>query len=215
MTAMIETTAYKFIESVVAAYRRLTSYRDIGIVRGWNDRTRTEDIFCTHFARPSRYRFDFLSSHPHPDLRQHTIYHAIVSDENRVLSYMRPVDSRAQLSEEVSLGEAVAKLTGVSLGAAYVVPRLLIDDIPGGSIRDFHEHRWDDDVVISGVPCKQVHCVSPIGQCTIAIEMASLLIRRIHNSGQDFEVEETRSDILTNCKVDENLFREPVAELLP
>jgi hypothetical protein len=211
---VIDINALKLVESVAKAYSGLATYRDAGQVRAWSEHMGTKDFFSTRFRRPSFYRFDYLSFHPYLELPDTTIYHGVVLNGGRVFSYTRHFDSEASVIEVRSIEDAVARITGESFGAAYVVARLLLDGLPGPSLRDFEEIRLAEDILVSGVPCRQVHCTSPMGQCVVAIETASLMIRCISNTTPQFQTEELRTEVLTNCKIDGGVFDEPFEEEL-
>jgi hypothetical protein len=209
-----DTSALSLVDSVVDAYSQLRSYQDAGEVRTWNDRTKTLDRFATHFISPEHYRFDYLATHPFQEIPEATIYHAIVANASGVFSYTHLFDSLPVVAKQESMAMAIAKLTGESMGAAYVVPRLLLKGVAGPTLREFEGIRLLEDAVVGGVECKQLACRTPLGQCVIAIEKVSRLIRRIYNRGADFEVEEMRTRLSGDRDVDKSIFDQPVTELL-
>ena len=211
---MIQNDAMSLVDSVIETYRHLKTYRDAGLVSAWNERTRTDDMFSTQFLSPQRFRFDYLSSHPDPELSGEAIYHGIVLNELGVFSYIRHFDSKGNMTEVRSIGDAVARLAGVSFGAVHMIARLLLDEVPGMSLRDFVGFRLAEDLVVSGIPCKHVHCSTPMGQSVLAIESASLLIRRVTHNNPKFQCEESRSEVSINGDIDEKVFVEPFVESL-
>jgi hypothetical protein len=203
-----------FLNSVSTLYQTIRSYRDLGSVCAWSERSRVVEHFSTQIVRPDRFRFDYLSPLPMNGKEGDSIYHGIVMAGSRVTSYSRIPSASAERDKELSLADAISRVTGETLGAAYHVPRLLLKEIPGVPLIDYEDWRSEDDAVIAGIQCRQLSCNGPVGRCLVAFDRDALLIRRITTKTPTFQSQETRSEIQVNAPIDNDVFEEPFVESL-
>ncbi len=119
--------ADQILARVATAYAECRSYRDEGVVTTtfYNGRKRTERLpFSTRFVRPDGFLFEFRSRRGEDDWDQYAIWNE--SGQTRSWWSIRP---GVEIAKTLRL--ALAGATGVSSGAAFRVPHLLMPTLGG------------------------------------------------------------------------------------
>ena len=106
------------------------------------------------------------------------------------------------VKREKSLRLAVARATGVSLGAAHTIPALLMPEIGGNSILDLHRISVNAEVA-EGIRCYRLNGYKPRGISELLISSDDLLILRVRESSYETE---SRNDIRINQAIDPGIF---------
>jgi len=172
----------------------------------------TQDFFSTQFLSPNRFRFDYLSPHPHKDLQFATTYHMVAYDGVDAFTYMRPFNGSTIVTREKSLSAALASMAGISRCAIYSVATMLLDRIEGPSFLDLESLRFDSDITLGDIVCYQLVGTRDSIQFGIAIDKHSLMIRRVSMMDQEFESHELRFGIIANQAINDSIFRPPFEE---
>lgn len=107
-------------EDVAASYAALVRYADDGRVTFRAKNERVAARFETQFERHARFRFELRLSNDNESS-------AVEWDGGRI----RAVGPMFRPQTASTLAKAIACLTGVSFGAAYVVPQLLLGNAVG------------------------------------------------------------------------------------
>lgn len=209
---MPATTAQELLRDVVARYAAMSSYTDSGVVRQWfkaSDAPR-ETQFSTSFRRPAFFRFEFSSPHPFPPLRHIITKHVVGSDGKTAYSLTKEHEGTPRLETEESLSMAVAGATGISVGAAHTIGRLLFHEVGGVSLLDLTDPRFNEETEIDGLSCYSVIARHPKGpELELWIETDTLVLRKFIKGYGEVPTEELRHNIRVDEQVDLSVFGIP------
>jgi hypothetical protein len=106
--------------------------------------------FCTHFRRPSLFRFEWTHAFRDRYGRDRTTHELVMCDGKQV--YTRDHNGTAEKQSSLSL--AIAGATGISFGAAHTVPVMLIEEVGGFLLEELEE------LTVSERPFEGIHCYS-------------------------------------------------------
>ena len=167
------------------AYASCKTYRDSGVVENVFTNTKGERIqlvpFTTVFVRPNRFRFEFNSQ-----ITPNKNYRYIVwCSGKEVQSWW---DAKPGVVREDSLIMALAKATGVSSGAAFTVPTLLMPEINlGWRLTDLIAAKRVKDAKSGKWECYRIDgkFIDTTKTMKLWIDKQSFLVRRI-DSQKDF-----------------------------
>lgn len=132
------------INAMADRYSSCDSYTDSGWVDFIaSDEAEQRSRFTTHFIRPNKFAFEWQECGPNGAKVEH--YTKLISDGVKV--YMQA--PQEQMEEKLGLSIALAGATGSSVGAAYIVPPLLIDSVrtAGKNLLDLVELRLLEDAI--------------------------------------------------------------------
>lgn len=164
--------ATELLQRVCARYASATTYRDTGVVRR---KGRADLSFSTLYDR-GRLRFEYTATFP-----PGTLYRQKMIGDDRGAVVFTWLDEKAPQPPEpiATLEVAVARLTGVSSGAAHRVPILLLPQLGGWSWIQLQDPVLLDDGVVEGHPCYVLEGRHVKGDRErLFIDKASLLVRR-------------------------------------
>lgn len=149
-----------FIQDTVATYRAMSSYQDRGRSVQTLKSTPDDDEpamatvdFATAFRRPNKIRFSWTKTYNFMDDRAPS-KEELGSDGSKVWSW-NSTDSAPEAEE--SIGMAVAGATGVTYGAAHMIPRLLTDDVHGFRIDQLKHLKILRSERLEGIDCYVLH----------------------------------------------------------
>jgi hypothetical protein len=169
------TNPIEIMERMVATYRVAATYVDRGVVEvatiSNGDRNSTMKHFTTAFVRPDNFRFEFrIDNDPQ---RAYVVW----SDGNQTLTswYVEPGVVDADV-----LGRAIAGATGVSSGAAVIVPNMLIPDVvEAQSIFELEDMRLVGNEVVEGTACWRIRGFNAMGERDVWIDQHTHLLRKM------------------------------------
>jgi hypothetical protein len=201
-------SATQVLRNVVATYQSLTSYRDRGVsittsANGTEVPERRLE-FETLFTRPGKLRFAWDEETSHWPGNTHYV---IWSDGTSAWSSFAHTDNTPERQESLAL--AVCSATGISAGAAHVIPKLLMTEIYGLRIDDLENYSVTGEESIDGVECVQLTAYYRSGaRSTVWVGRDDNLIRRIITDHAGTEQIETRTAIVVNSEIGDSAFRE-------
>jgi hypothetical protein len=189
------------------AYRDVTSYQDSGAVftRLRHDEEPSELRFQTWFARPLNFRFDWRDHHPYPPLR-HIVTNYSIRATGEIASAWQDDPHHEEAN---SLSMAIAGATGISQGAAYEIPNLLMPEIVAGhGFERLGGLAYEGAEQREGVLC---HVVSGHdrhqGATRLWIGVDDWFVRTMWNSfPNDLTSEQIHRDIVVNGLIPPNVF---------
>ncbi len=203
--------AEEIIKKMEKKYSSCASYRDTGVVTTVfnqdSGKTRTAEVlFNTYLVRPDRFRFDWRSKHPIPNapFRQSVVWH----NGKSAYLYLEP----DMYEPMVDLKMAIAGATGVSDGAAYHVPLMLLPDLDGSLSSRTSSPKLVGEETFEGVECYVIEIVLRGKQPqTMWIGKQDFLLRRVHQEkkNDDFSTvrDEIHRKIVLNGEIEEELFQ--------
>lgn len=173
--------AATIMEIMAQTYSSSSTYRDTGAVSnktsilGIDIEALSEPIrFSTAFVRPDRFRFEFEYQFSERDWYRYVVH----ADPTGARTTW---DIEPGITEEQSLGLALAGATGVSRGAAHTIPALLIPETVGGwRLTELESLSRIGNGVINGRECLKIRGEHPAGPPVIIwIDPETFLIKRI------------------------------------
>lgn len=187
-------------------YAAISSYQDTGVVLSQvaDEEFVSETKFSTFFARPNRFRFDWLRHHPYPPLKHITSRHRIWQNPSGVF-YWNQDDHDPESFSDVSFAIAGAK--GVSENASYTVPSMLFGVDPVFA-SDHLTVQTITDGETEGIPCR---CIlandSRKRSYSLYIGRDDLLLHRVSSSVMDdWSSDEIHRDIRIDQAISEDVF---------
>lgn len=171
-------SAADLMNKMAAAYKDAKSYRDQGkvvtVYKGSVAPTSTKP-FSTLFVRPSQFRFEFSDKFPTGQSSRMVIWTDAAPTKAKRWWSIQP-----GVTDE-TLDLAIASATGVSSGAAHMVPTLLLpDDLTGSTLAKAPNPKLLGDEDVDGSPCHKLQ-VDDVrgGPITIWIDQKTFLLRKI------------------------------------
>ncbi len=196
--------AASILRASEAAYAKLQTYQDVGVVRT----TVGGDVsFDTAFVRPWRFRFAWTAGHPFILLRCMGITGIVRADGPRVTMWRKVFGDEPTEKVEPSLAVAVAGATGVSMGSAHTIATLLMphlwDEEPfGASVLALSSPRLLDDQPIDRTPCRHLAGLSSRGDpMELWIGTEDHLLRRFDVTLGDFSFSEIHRELRVDAPV--------------
>jgi hypothetical protein len=160
----------KTLEQASKAYSSADIYRDRGLVTFATlpadaVAARPEYHFTTEFGRATGLRFRF-------------------SGPQVCVELSAPKEGPIELTGAGfgggTIDEAIARLTGITFGAAHVIPRLLLPELLGGhSILEPESSEEAGEEMVDGQPCAVVRAISGQRITTIWIGLSDFSIRQL------------------------------------
>jgi len=207
---MISTDPRAVLEAVVARYAALASYADRGAVhRRLREGAPLLSLpFTTRFKKPAWFRFEFSAPHPYPPLSHIVTRHVVGFDGRGAYRLTQRTGRALQIDAPPDLARAIVRATGISAGAVHRIARLLLPEVPGVSLLDLTDVRFNADTAIGAVACHAIAARYPGGGALeLWIEKHTRLVRRVLEVGPELDSSEMREDI----RVDEPLSDEAFA----
>lgn len=213
-------TVDSIMRKMVKAYADASSYQDEGVTLSHDPAKPGPDqiLFATLFKRPTLFRFDWTSHHPHPPLRHLKTYAVTWADGTGIYTYRQPPTPASgttspalatTLRDEPSMRSAIAGATGVSRSSAHHVLRLLSADVSGFAISQLQSPALAGTDEIEGVTCYHLTGTHPRGgTIRFWVGKSDFLIRRIirTNDASGNEQEEIRRNIRINHVIPNEAF---------
>lgn len=198
-------TPQEIFANVTAAYSRVASYRDRGVVLvRLTEAAPGEILFRTWFARPRQFRFDFRLHHPYPPLR-HIVTNCSVRCAGETATHWcdRPAGEETR-----PLEIAIAGATGISHGSAHTISNLLMPDVVRGTrLNDLERAQYQGSELFEGVQC---HVVSGYYMddmaCRAWVGESDWLVRKVWSDLGLGASEEIHRDIAVNDDIPVNTF---------
>lgn len=196
------------------SYLGLKTYQDEGSVTYPLLFSDQEVTFKTAFVRPGMLRFEWSSGHPFPPLRFLVTRSAIVSDGQRIYTWVKYPGKSAVERNERSLADAVAGATGVSSGSAHVIATMLMDDLWGDepfgdSILNVSSPVHNGRQSIEGVMCDKIRGVNGRGDIVdLWLGAEDSLVRRMERHARVRYIE-VRRRIIVNANIERSRFSAP------
>lgn len=194
-------TAKAIVERMAAQYAQAASYQDTGVVidEGENQ-DRPVIKFKTYFARPQLFRFEWLDYFIGTGKERLSV---VWNDGQQTYNYHSWSDEGVEKIKNLGLG--IAGATGISRGAAHLIPALLLEEeIVGGfrliemarlSLRGAEKFEGEDCYLIRGY-----HPMNfPIDMW---ISKRDFLLRKIRETRDDGSAE---VDIRRNVKLNQKI----------
>jgi hypothetical protein len=161
------------IERVLQRYAGAARYADRGTALLAIGADEVTIDFQTSFERPDRFSFAYKFRSSLDDSTRE-VGHRIESDgpNLRMVGDLR-------LREPRSLSMAIAALTGVSMGCAHTIPRLLMPEVVGGrGLFDGPRRALGDRATIDGASHLAIDLGEGSGLKRVYVNEASLVVRR-------------------------------------
>lgn len=152
----------EILKAMSKKYASITSYQSEGVVETVADnpmRTRSRDVdFKLYFSRPNKLRFEWVANSI-----------ASVGQRNLVWSDGGPTFSLYSFAPEKvetreSLERGLAGAAGISLGSAVTIPKLLLTEISGFSLRSLRKVRLKGTEKFEGHDCYVLEGYHPDGE---------------------------------------------------
>jgi hypothetical protein len=206
----------KIIAEMHAVYAAMHSYADRGVVLRRLDEGEppNETRFEMLFKRPGFFRFAWISHHPYLPLR-HIEWHSVIwaNDTGAFNWHMHNTESSTGKRKDESLEMAIAGATGVSGGAAYTVPTLLMPSEDYFSFAGLQRLHLADTVREDGVLCHQLMGIhEAVGTVEAWIGVEDHLLRRTRHYFRDLPSDEIHTSIRVNPDIPDALFVGPQIE---
>jgi len=186
-------------------YAALQTYQDEGVVLSQHSGSDfvNETKFATHFSRPDRFRFDWQTHHPYPPLKHITSDHGIWQSATGVYSWWQGRGT----TPVADLHLAISGAKGVSGGASYTVPAMLLATEPAFA-SEVLTVQAITAAETEGIRC---HCVIAFDvhqrPYRLYIGREDLLLHRVSSSVMDgTTADEIRRSIRTDHPIEESLF---------
>ncbi len=195
-------TAQSIIEKMAAQYANASSYQDIGVVedvKGEGGGQRETVIkFKTFFARPHFFRFEWTDR---SIVTSEERLNVIWNDGKQTYSYYSWGDAGVEKKEDLSLG--IAGATGISRGAAHVIPALLMEEVSGFRLTETKNVSLLGEEKFEGEDCYIVRGYHPHNfPIDMWISKRDFLLRKVKEPNDDGTYEiDIRRDIKLNGKI--------------
>ena len=192
-------TAKALLARVASKYEQLKCYEDEGVVLTSfteSTRQRTETMpFGLRFKRPSQFYFEWVDRYLTEDARRSAVW----TNRDETWMYREPDTYERKASLEIGIASA----TGLSYGAAYNIPRLLVPRIRGWAITELTHNVLIGYEIVEGAACYHVRGLdSNEDIIDVWIGMKDYLIRRIKSqltfSGFSTVKDEIHRNLKTN-----------------
>lgn len=197
----------EIVKKMAEKYAALASYQDSGVVESASDkplpRRGTVNSFKTYFTRPNKLRFEWIDyQSPFSDQRN-----LIWSDGLKAVSVHAYEPGKIETKEDIA--SAVAGATGVSRGAAFTIPNLLISEIGGFSLTELTKLSVKKQEVFEDENCYLIEGYHPNGEAwQLWISTKDFLLRKLRHTslGDEFE-EEIHRDIKVDEKIADTIYQ--------
>lgn len=203
-------TVRSILQEVARTYAECKSYQDEGVVLShYPDKPGPDEItFRTAFTRSGRFRFDWISHHPHPPLRHLKTSAVIWSDDRGAHMFTDFSNTPDIRRDHDTIEEAIKAAMGVSRRSSFHVPRLLMPSITGASILDLSDLTLVGDDVFEGVLCHRLKGNSGRGGTVeLWVGQADFFLRRIFRQDPGVPpLEEIRRNITTDGAIPAGVF---------
>lgn len=195
---------------MIARYRSLRSYSDVGVVRPVHAAKPLSCWFETDYVAPDNFRFQFIRPHPYRPLAQHLTKYVAGTASGEAYFCTEQRGEKRRVERESSLEMAVAGATGISQGTAHTIGALLIERVGGFSLSMLNHLRFRESQNFDGVSCYRVSGVHPRRHSvTLWVGVHDLLLRRlVHHR---LRREEVRFRIRTDVDIPKARFDIPAA----
>lgn len=198
---MLDTTtsARAVLDSMLARYAALASYRGRGVVYVALSPSDPplEMPFSIEYdslahAAPPRFAFRITCPHPHPPLRHLGTRYEIASDARTTTLLTVAADvPPGELRTMDTLGRAIAAIGGVSCGASHTLAHLLRGDVRGIALADLGELELRGETDVGGTRCVRLGGVHPrAGAHELAIGRDDALLRRLSKQSARHAIDE-------------------------
>ncbi len=200
-------TAQAIIQKMAAQYANASSYQDTGVVQDVIDdglsHRRTVLKFKTFFARPHFFRFEWRDRSIVTSEEQLNV---VWNDGKLTYSYYSWDDEGIEKRDDLGLG--IAGATGISRGAAHLIPTLLMEDVGGFRITETANVSLLGEEKFEGEDCYIVRGYHPHN---FPIEMwigkRDFLLRKVKEPKMDGTHKlDIRRDIKLNGKIAPEIF---------
>jgi outer membrane lipoprotein-sorting protein len=180
-------------------YAALSSYQDVGVVIITTDEGTSGRIekqpFKLFFNRPNQFRFEWLDYGSQKNGRLRVVW----SEGNDTFTYWEP----DKYEKEESLEMGIAGATGVSSGAAFHTPRLLMPEMGGWAMTDLKKTALVGEEMFEGELCYRIKGFDFSQNLNeVWIGKRDFLVRKLtrHSAFEDYTTvqEEIHRDIKTN-----------------
>lgn len=186
-------------------YATLQTYQDEGVLLSQLPGSDfvNETKFLTFFRRPDRFRFDWTSHHPYPPLKHLTTDHCIWQSAKGVFTWCQ---DRGTMPED-NLHLAISGAKGVSGGASYTVPAMLLATEPV-----FASERLTVQAITEaeteGIDCYCVVAFDPLKRpYRLYIGRDDRLLHRVSSSVMEGSTsDEIRRAIRTDQPIEDSIF---------
>lgn len=187
-------------------YTAASSYQDTGVVEtvveGALPRRSTDVSFRTSFKRPRRLRFEWAQLSPTSLPGRSVIW----SDGEKAFAYYNHDPGKVEPREDLST--AIAGATGISLGSAHTVPRLLLKEEAGFLLTDLVRVTLKGQERFEGEECFVLEGYHPSGEAwQLWVGKTDYLLRKLRTPrrGGEFE-EEIHRDVRVNLPAGEEIY---------
>lgn len=202
------------LKKTAARYATYSSYSDVGVViTTYDEATRgriEKQPFSLFFNRPNRFRVEWLDYDLQKDGRKNVVW----SNGEATFVYWEP----KTFEKKQSLEMGIAAAAGVSSGAAYTIPRLLIPEIEGWALNDLKKPTLVGEEIFEGELCYRIKGFDSGGDLNeVWIGKRDSLIRKVttHSTFETYSTVE--EEIHRNIQVDRPIqkdifdFKPPIA----
>jgi outer membrane lipoprotein-sorting protein len=202
------------LKKTAARYATYSSYSDVGVVITTYDEATAGRIekqpFRLFFSRPNKFLVEWLDYYLQKDGRKNVVW----SDGKAAFAYWEP----DTFEKKQNLEMGIAAATGVSSGAAYTIPRLLIPEIEGWALNDLKKPTLVGEEVFEGELCYRIKGFDSGGDPNeVWIGKRDSLVRKVttHSSFEAFSTvqEEIHRNIRVNQPIPNDTFdfKPPIA----
>jgi outer membrane lipoprotein-sorting protein len=195
----------ELMQRVLAAYRGLESYQDVGVQLRYSGGAGAQVIrFRTYYRQPGDLRFEWVAHHPYRKLRRVKRRKVVWSNSQGAYTYW---DTWAAVRPEDDLHSAIAAAAGVSMGTIANIPALLADR---SRLADVTDLSLLDPAEFEGTACLRLRATHLGKQLEIWVGRDDYLIRRVLTldpaGGELPQVEEIHRHIQTDGSIDDAVF---------
>ncbi len=174
--AQKQVSAKSILQRVALKYSSLTSYEDDGIVvTTYEEQTsgRIEKLpFKLLFKRPGRFYFEWIDYYVWQIGRKSVVW----SNGKDTFFYQHP-DTH---EKNESLESGIAAAAGISFGAVYNIPRMLLPKVGGWSLTDLRNPMLVGEEMFEAEPCYRISGIDHDGDMTeIWISKKGYLVRNL------------------------------------
>lgn len=188
-------TGSEVVQKMAEQYANAKSYQDEGVVQNVKPGSSAPEIepvnsFKTYFVRPDKIRFEWVEKNFYGKTEQYIIW----SDGEGVFSDYPFGSEKAE-----SIGMAVAGATGISRGAAHLIPVLLNIGVNGFRVTKMENLSLLREEEVEGEICFVVRGDHPFGfPIDLWISKKDFLLRKQREKNDDGSFDE---DIRRNVKL--------------
>ena len=210
--ATVPADGKKLLADVVKSYAAMSSYQDEGNVTSHvGDDSSYKIAFTNLYKSPALFRFRFAVPHPYPPLHDIVTNYDVGFDGAAGYFVLKRPEKPATAVPVQNLNLALARATGVSLGAAHTLSRLLVREVSGVSMLDLVNPQIGEDTTLDGTACYSLSAQHPRGgEWGLWIAMDTLLVRklRVYSAGQNSAYsEEVHEHVRVNQPIDDGQFK--------